>query len=258
MQEIDEECEKEHSEFMETHFNHNLLITGFKSAKDKPLYEIFSQTYNIHKKKLNYYSPIPEELSPGRSNKIKRKIENLNREIHSFDFKRSRKASLCNTQEFCNKFTFFPNDDENFYIKSNEKNEKTQKENFADDEDCLNCVNIHTPIQKYKQTSAITTSSKFNITLFDNLKTDDINFIDNSKSKLIHTESLIDLPSKPVDKHKKKLEEFKKEFSKDVRRSSNKPIINLNLATMNLETERYLTITSNRLSSKYSGSQGNL
>lgn len=268
MQEIDEECEKEHSEFMETHFNHNLLITGFKSAKDKPLYEIFSQTYNIHKKKLNYYSPIPEELSPGRSNKIKRKIENLNREIHSFDFKRSRKASLCSTQD--NKFTFFPNNDENFYIKSHEKNEKnekyekTQKENFANEEDCLNLLNIHTPhtphtpIQKYKQTSAITTSSKFNITLLDNIKTEDINFIDNSKSKLIHTESLIELPSKPVDKHKKKIEEFKKEFSKDVRRSSNKPIINLNLATMNLETERYLTITSNRLSSKYSGSQGNL
>jgi hypothetical protein len=257
MQEIDEEYEKEQSQFFETHFHPEMLITGFKSAKDKPLYELFSQTYNINKKKLNYYSPIPEELSPGRSNKIKRKIENLNREIHSLDFKRSRMGSLGNIHEFNNKITFMPNKvEEKFNYKFRENSEK---ENFSDeDDDCLDCVNIHTPIPKYKQFSAITPSSKFNITLLDNIRTDDFNFVENSKSKLIHTESLVDSPNKPIDKHKKKIEELKKEFSKDIRRSSNKPVINLNLATMNLETERYLTITSNRLSSKYSGSQGNL
>ncbi len=197
---------------------------AFHSVKNKPFYELFSQTFKISKKKLNYYSPLNEQLSPFRSNKIKRKINMIQREIESIDFRKNR------------------TDRPAFSPGREVEEDKTEKDSSIEEEET--CTNAYTPMTKFKPPINHT---KFNITLFDNLRTDEHNFVEFTRSELINTRSLLDSPSKPVDKHRKKLQIFKNEFEKDVRRSSNKPVINLNIATMNMETDR-LSITSNRIS----------
>lgn len=180
--------------------NLNCIIT---SKKDKMLNDLLEMTYTINKKKIEYYSPLVNDFPPKRSNKIRRGIDHIQKEIN--EIKKTPKQPLAESE------------------KNNGVPNKVSR--FSPEQKMPKLEWNNSPIENNLKNKEL------------NLTSDELLTINSSKSNFTNDVDRLTPFDLSLNRFHRKLNNFKKEFASGIKKYTNKPVINLNKPTLRIESQ---------------------